>query len=271
MPKQGTVNHTEEMAVETRRLTANEIFDAAVESAREELKRSTRTLAFSGLAGGLTMGLTGLSVAATRAILGSGSWEELASYLVYPMGFIAVIIGRSQLFTENTLYPVVLLLDERKQFARRLRDTLRLWAVAFSANIVGALCFATLAVKSSALSPEIYSQLVKLGAESVTGTASHFFWSGVIGGWLIALVAWMVTASQWTIGQVAMIWLLTFVVGIGKFSHCIATSGEILATVLAGSTTATSYVHWLLAATSGNIMGGVIMVSMLNYGQVREM
>jgi formate/nitrite transporter FocA (FNT family) len=190
-----TINHNEELPVETRRLTANEIFEAAVDSAREELKRSPRTLAFSGLAGGLTMGLTGLSVASMRAILGSGSWEELASYLVYPLGFIAVIIGRAQLFTENTLYPVVLVLDERKQFSRRLRETLRLWAVVFSANVVGALCFATLAVRSSALSPEIYSQLVRLGMESVNGSASHFFWGGVIGGWLIALVAWMVTAS----------------------------------------------------------------------------
>jgi formate-nitrite transporter family protein len=270
MSKQTTVNHHEEMAVETRRLTAPEIFDAAVASAREELRRSSRTLAFSGLAGGLTMGLTGLSVAAVRAILGGGAWEELASYLVYPMGFIAVIIGRSQLFTENTLYPVVLLLDERKQFSKHARHTLRLWATVFAANVVGALCFAALAVKTGALSAEISSQLIRLGSESVTGTPTHIFWSAVIGGWLIALVAWMVTASQWTIGQLAMIWLLTFIVGIGKLSHCIATSGEILAAVLAGSTTLTSYLHWLLLATSGNIAGGVVMVSVLNYGQVRD-
>jgi formate-nitrite transporter family protein len=270
MANQTTANHNEEMSVETRRLTAPEIFDAAVESAREELKRSSRTLAFSGLAGGLTMGLTGLSVAAVRAILGGGAWEELASYLVYPMGFIAVIIGRSQLFTENTLYPVVLLLDERDRFGKNFRDTMRLWGTVFGANIVGALCFAILAVKSGALSAEISSQLVRLGGESVSGTAGHIFWSAVIGGWLIALVAWMVTASQWTIGQVAMIWLLTFVVGIGKLSHCIATSGEILAAVLAGSASVTSYLHWLLLATMGNIAGGVVMVSVLNYGQVRE-
>src|SRR5207253_6533871 len=85
----------EELAVETRRLTAPEIFSAAVENAREELRRPARSLAFSGLAGGLTMGLTGLSVAAVRAILGSGTWEELVSFVVYPVGFIAVIIGRA--------------------------------------------------------------------------------------------------------------------------------------------------------------------------------
>jgi formate/nitrite transporter FocA (FNT family) len=65
-----------------------------------------------------------------------------------------------------------------------------------------------------------------------------------------------------------MIWLLAFVVGIGKLAHCIATSGEILSAVVAGSTAGTSYAHWLLWATLGNIAGGVVIVSLLNYGQV---
>src|SRR5438309_4588930 len=117
----------EELSVETRRLTAPEIFDAAKENAREELHRSVRTLAFSGLAGGLAMGLTGLSVASLRAILGTGSWEELVSFLLYPIGFIAVIIGRAQLFTENTLYPVVLVLDEPRKLRINLLKMLRLW------------------------------------------------------------------------------------------------------------------------------------------------
>ena len=70
---------------------------------------------WSDLAGGLTMGLTGLSVAAVRATIGTGGWADVASFLFYPIGFIAVIIGRGQLFTENTLYPVILVLDERKR------------------------------------------------------------------------------------------------------------------------------------------------------------
>jgi formate/nitrite transporter FocA (FNT family) len=237
----------EEMAIETRRLTAPEIFHAAVENARSEVQRSPRTLAFSGIAGGLTMGLT-------------------VSYLVYPIGFIAVIIGRAQLFTENTLYPVVLVLDERGHIAK----TLRLWAVVFSANVLGAFLFSVLAVKSGALRPEILNHLIQLGKESVQGPARYFFWSGVVGGWLIALVAWVVTASRWTIGQLVMVWLLTFLVGVGRFSHCIAASGEILSAVVQGSVAPSVYLQWLLLATMGNIVGGVVIVSVLNYGQVRE-
>jgi formate/nitrite transporter FocA (FNT family) len=256
--------HSEEPAPETRRLTAVEIFQAASENARDELRRSNQKLAFSGVAGGLTMGLTGLAVASMRAILGHEG-QHIAPYLLYPIGFIAVIIGRAQLFTENTLYPVVLVLDERRHVVK----TLRLWGVVFAANVFGALLFALLAAKSPALRPDILSQLIQLGQEAALGSASYFFWSGIIGGWMIALVAWTVTASHWTIGQLTMVYLLTFVVGIGHFAHCIAGSAEILSAVVTGSIPLADYFRWLIPATLGNICGGVLMVSLLNYGQVK--
>ena len=111
-------------------------------------------------------------------------------------------------------------------------ETARLWTVVFTGNVLGAIAFAGLAVGSDALNPDIHAALVELGKQAVQGTASHIFWSGVIGGWIIALVAWLVTASHWTIGQIAVIWLLTFVVGVGHFAHCIASTGEIMSAVI---------------------------------------
>lgn len=127
MPKQ-----PQPVALDSSRRSVHEIFEGVSRNAREELNRSSRALAFSGLAGGVTMGLTGLAVAIAQAVLGSGQPAEFISYLFYPVGFIAVIIGRAQLFTENTLYPVVLVLDEHKH----LGNTLRLWGVVFISNVV---------------------------------------------------------------------------------------------------------------------------------------
>ena len=256
---------TQAEGLDSKRRSAHEIFEAAQDNAREELRRSSLGLAFSGIAGGLTMGLTGLAVAAVRAQLPDTEAARLVSLLFYPIGFIAVIIGRAQLFTENTLYPVILVLDERQH----LRNTLRLWGVVFGANIVGAALFAVLATQTGALRPDIAHALVELGKDSVGFSFAHVFWSAVVGGWMIALVAWIVTASHWTIGQLAMVWLLTFVVGAGHFAHCIASSGEILSAAFSGQVAAGSYFLWLLAATVGNIAGGVVIVSLLNYGQVQ--
>jgi formate/nitrite transporter FocA (FNT family) len=97
----------------------------------------------------------------------------------------------------------------------------------------------------------------------------HVFWSAVVGGWMIAMVAWLVSGSHSITGSVAVIWALTFIVGAGHFAHCIATSGEILSAVLSHAVTPGGYFRWLLAATGGNISGGVILVTLLEYGQAK--
>ncbi|RRA49963.1 formate/nitrite transporter family protein [Acidipila sp. EB88] len=245
------------------RPTANQIYEQVALSGKRELERSNISLAISGLAGGLLMGLTGLSVAILMSMVGTTPAGRLCAMFFYPLGFMVVILGRSQLFTENTLYPVALMLSEKKHFF----STMRLWAVVFPSNVLGALLFALLAVKTGALRPEMLSALVKLGVEAVSITPSHAFWSGVVGGWIIATVAWLVTGSHSITGSVMLIWTMTFVVGIGHFSHCIASSGEILSSVLAHQVSVGSFFHWLLPATAGNICGGVLLVTLLEYGQ----
>jgi formate-nitrite transporter family protein len=251
---------------DSMRRSADEIFGSVEDSGHQELRRSSRTLMFSGVAGGLGMGLTGLGVSSAMAVLGEGRTQEFISLMLYPLGFIAVIIGRQQLFTENTLYPVALILSEHKH----VLDTLRLWTVVFVSNIAGATLFAFLAGKTLALKPEITEKLTFLGVRAAQGDGWSIFWSGVIGGWLIALMAWIVTASQWTIGQVAVVWALTFVVGLGHFAHCIASSGEILTAVMRGQVGVGHYAFWLIFATVGNVCGGVIFVTFLNFGQVHQ-
>src|SRR5437868_1318291 len=148
-------------ALSTERRTVHEIFESVIRNGHEELHRSSRALAFSGFAGGITMGLTGMAVAIVRALLGEGTNHELVAYLFYPVGFIAVIIGRAQLFTENTLYPVVLVLED----PRHLANMLRLWAVVFTCNVAGAAAFGAVMMKTSAGEPKVAEGMVVLGLE----------------------------------------------------------------------------------------------------------
>lgn len=247
------------------RPTAIEIYEQVSRNARRELQRPARALAISGVVGGLTMGLTGLSVSAASSLLGNSTWAQLVALMFYPMGFMAVILGRGQLFTENTLYPVALILAERRHFL----STAKLWAIVFPANVAGAFVFALLAARTTALAPAQLHMLVEMGSQAASPGMGHIFWSGVVGGWIIAMVAWLVSGSHSITGSVAIIWALTFIVGLGHFAHCIATSGEILAAVLSNGVSAAAYFRWLLLATSGNILGGVVLVTLLEYGQVK--
>lgn len=248
------------------RLTAAEIFRIAVRTGEDELKRSSAGLGLSGLAAGLGMGLTGLGSAALIATTGAhGPLASLVGAVLYPLGFIVVVVGRAQLYTENTLFPVVLVLERR----RHLRNTLRLWGVVFAANVLGALLFAVLAMKTPALQTPLRTALAELGTRTATGGSFvGLFWAGVLGGWIIALMAWLVSAARFTMGQIVLIYLMTFVVGAAHLAHCIAGSGEALCAVLAGNIGGGTYVGWLTAATLGNTVGGVLIVSLLNYGQV---
>ena len=236
-----------------------------LKSARDEVGRSSRALALSGLAAGMGLGFTGLAVAAATVRLGERE-PGLVPYLFYPIGFIAVIVGRQQLFTENTLYPVALILDERKR--RHVWDTARLWTVVFVTNIIGATVFAALVLPAGAVPHDVAAELARIGERAADHTWGHVFATAIIGGWLLALVAWLVTAAQWTIGHVAVIWVLTFVVGVAHLAHCIANSAEILTSTVSGGVSVGAYFAWLAAATLGNIVGGVTIVTVLNYGQV---
>lgn len=247
------------------RPTALEIFTAAAHTGEDELKRSSTGLAISGLSAGLGMGLTGLGSAVILHATGDqGSATQLLTALLYPLGFTVVILGRAQLFTENTVFPVILVLDR----GRHLLNMLRLWAVVFASNVLGTLLFAAFVVETPALSPAITSTLAELGAHTAAGGFGHVFWSGVGGGWIIALMAWLVTASRFAIGQLALVYLMTFAVGALGLAHSIAGSAEALSAVLAGTLPLGDYGLWLLAATLGNTVGGVFIVSLLNYGQV---
>jgi formate/nitrite transporter FocA (FNT family) len=248
------------------RPTAHQIFAQVADNARHELGRPPSALAVAGVVGGLTMGLTALSTSIVAADLGTSANSLFIAHCLYPIGFMAVILGRGQLFTENTLYPVALVMAER----RHLWRTLRLWAVVFPANVVGALLFALLAVKTGALRPEYVTAMANFGLEAARVPAMQIFWSGVFGGWIIALVAWLVSGSHSITGSALLIWVFTFVVGLGHFAHCIATSGEILAAVLTGQFSTGGYFAWLLPATLGNIVGGVMLVTLLEYGQVKS-
>jgi formate/nitrite transporter FocA (FNT family) len=251
------------------RPSAQEIYEQVANNARQELGRSSVALAISGLAGGIFMGLSGLGNAIAIALLTAPGAEPTNTTLFiakmfYPLGFIVVILGRSQLFTENTLYPVALVLSEKKH----LWKTLRLWGIVLPANVLGALAFAAIAGLTGALHSNMVHALSQLGLEALHHPSQTIFWSGVMGGWIIATVAWLVSGSHSITGSVMIIWMLAFVVGLGNFAHCIAGSGEIFTSVLTGQAGLTAFLHWLGLAVAGNICGGVGMVTLLEYGQV---
>jgi formate-nitrite transporter family protein len=250
---------------EPSRPRAHDIYERVREDAAAELERSAVSLGYSGLFAGFTLGAAPLAVALALSILGDAQGAMLVAALLYPVGYLAVILGRAQFFTENTLYPVLLSLQDRTA----VRGTLRLWVIVFATNIVGALIFALLATEAGVLDPGTQQAFVTLGTEDAAGSFGENFWSAVITGWLLATVAWLVEATETAVGQILAIWSLTMLVALGSFDHCIASTIDVASATFDGQVDVNRLLGWLGTAVLGNTVGGVFIVSVLNYGQAR--
>jgi formate/nitrite transporter FocA (FNT family) len=231
----------------------------------EELSRPVSALAWSGLAAGLSMGFSFVGQGLIRAHLPAAPWRPLLTSLGYPLGFLIVVIGRQQLFTENTLTAIIPLLAQRK--LSTLVSVLRLWAIVLTANLVGAHIFAWAVADTTFLSGNVQNALLQLSKEAVAVSFGSAVWRGVFAGWLIALMVWMNAASDTS--RIPIIIILTYTVGLAGLTHIIAGSVEALFLVMIGARSWWAYLGgYMLPTLLGNILGGVALVSALNHAQV---
>lgn len=241
------------------------VHEAVRKGGDEELERRAPALAWSGLAAGMCMGFSFAVEGLLRAYLPDTHWRPLVVALGYPFGFLLVIIGRQQLFTENTLTAIIPLLSRRDM--KTLIAVMRLWAIVLLANLVGAHLFAWVASNTPVLKPEVQGAMAQLAREAADVSFGVAMLKGVFAGWLIAMVVWMNAATD--TGRFAIIVTLTYVVGLAGLTHVVAGSVEVLFLVLTGAKTWLSFMGgYFVPALIGNIIGGVALVSALNHGQV---
>jgi formate-nitrite transporter family protein len=248
------------------RLTAVEIHDNIAEPAEKEIERPAAALLWSALASGLAIGFSFLAAAFASGLV-SEHYRTAAAAAAYPLGFIFVIMARSELFTENTLVPVVPFLERRD--SETFRKLLRLWALLLLGNLVGAVIFAWTLARTPMVKPALHSSLQHLASEAVSGGFGHVLYSGIYAGWLIALLAWLLASTHSTGAQLAFIWLCTAPIHALGFKHSIAGSVEAFYLASGGEVTWTGALREFVApSVIGNAIGGVLLVALLNYGQV---
>jgi formate/nitrite transporter FocA (FNT family) len=231
----------------------------------EELNRPTSALAWSGLAAGMSMGFSLVAQALLRAYLPDHPWRPLLVRLGYPVGFLIVIIGRQQLFTENTLTAIIPLLARRN--LATFVQVMRLWAVVLVANLVGAHLFAWVVGNTPMFNHDVQHAMFELAKGAANVTFGAAILRGVFAGWLIAMVVWMLAAID--SDRVAVIVILTYVVGLAELTHIIAGSVEVLFLAMVGARSWISVVWGYMVPTLiGNIIGGVSLTAAVNHAQV---
>ncbi|HEX4809224.1 MAG TPA: formate/nitrite transporter family protein [Bryobacteraceae bacterium] len=246
-------------------ISAIVVHEAIRKDGDEELQRPISALAWSGLAAGLSMGFSFVAEGLIQTYLPNARWRPLLTNLGYPFGFLIVIIGRQQLFTENTLTAIIPLLARRNVVT--LVAVLRLWAVVLAANLVGAHIFAWVVGNTPMFSPEIQESLRQIAVKAADVSFGAAILRGIFAGWLIAMVVWMLAASSH--GKLGIIVVLTYLVGLAGLTHVIVGSVEVLFLVMIGAKSWLAYLAGYMVPTLiGNIVGGVALVSAVNHAQV---
>jgi formate-nitrite transporter family protein len=241
------------------------VHEAIRQAGEKELQRPISALAWSGLAAGLSMGFSFLAVALFQSHLPASPWRPLLTNLGYPLGFLIVIIGRQQLFTENTLTAIIPLLARRNRTT--LNAVLRLWIVVLIANLVGAHAFAWVAGNLPIVNRTTQDAMKQIAMQVADVSFGPAVLRGIFAGWLIATVVWMLAATD--SGRVPIIVTLTYFVGLGNLTHVVAGSVEVLFLAAIGAKAWWwCMLHYVIPALIGNIIGGVTLVSALNHAQV---
>ncbi len=244
---------------------ANVVYEAIRREGEEELSRTVAALGWSAFAAGLSMGFSFIAEALLQSRLPDQPWRLLVSRTGYSVGFLIVILGRQQLFTENTL-TVVLPLLARKEL-KTLWCMLRLWAVVLTCNLLGTFLFALCIGKIGIFDPRVQQTLTEIGAAHLGMSFGIVTMKAIIAGWLIALMVWLLPAAE--SARVSIIIILTYLVGIGGFNHIVAGSTTVLYLVVTGAISWQVYfVQFLFPTLIGNVIGGVSLVAALGHAQV---
>jgi formate/nitrite transporter FocA (FNT family) len=262
------LSEAEEREVEERSPPRARVVHAAVsKQADDELDRPTGSLFWSGLAAGIAIMASVWAQGGLHQRLPDAPWRELVAGLGYTLGFLIVILGRMQLFTEHTMVAVLPLAAEPN--ARNLARTARLWSVVFAGNLVGAAFMAALCVHARIVSPDLLGAMLEVSGKLQAKSAAEILLQGVPAGFLIASVAWIRSAADDSSFWIVL--SLTYAIALGGFTHVIAGAAEAFLLLWAGK----AGIGWvlgtfLLPAFAGNVIGGTGLFAMLAHAQVKE-
>ena len=231
----------------------------------EELERPASALLWSAIAAGFVIGLSPYAIGTFSAKVPDGPWMPLLLALGYSIGFIAVIAGRMQLFTESTVTAVIPLATT--PCWRNFNRTMRLWVIVLAGNMVGTFAFAMFVHFNLSGQPDINMHIEKTSLEAITHQMSAPFLRGVPAGFMLAALVWSMPNLERQ--EVFIIAAITGLMHLSGVAHSIVGSAELWVIMLAGKIgVVEGLVGFLIPAVIGNVVGGGLLFALLAHAQV---
>jgi formate/nitrite transporter FocA (FNT family) len=233
----------------------------------EEIERPITSLWWSGVAAGLSISFSLLAEAVLQSLLPDAPWRRAVSSLGYSVGFLIVVLGRQQLFTENT---ITVVLPVMAHFTwRQLARLGRMWAVVFAANVVGTLCAAAFIAFTPVISTELRDVMLDISRHGLAHGAGAMAFRGIAAGFLIATMVWLLPSAQHT--QFHIVTVITWLISAAGFAHIVAGSVEAFLLTIHGDVTIGGAVTgFFLPVLFGNVVGGTALFALISYAQIMK-
>jgi formate/nitrite transporter FocA (FNT family) len=232
-----------------------------------ELERGVGALWWSALAAGLSIGLSMMAMGLLSSISKGHPLSTMIYSLGYPVGFLAIILARQQLFTENTITAVLPVMSDPT--ASMMGKLMRLWGVVLAGNMAGAMIFAFAALKLPIFDAHTDEAFLDIGREVMKQGAYPMFAKAIVSGWMIATMVWLIPAAEgakiWVIG------IITYCMALGSFTHIVVGTAEVSYLVFAGELSWGEF-WWpfALPTLAGNIVGGSLIFALISHAQIRS-
>lgn len=246
---------------------AQDLHRTVRQEGESEMARPAHSLFWSALAGGLAVNASLIAEGALRMRLPDAPWRELVVSLGYPAGFLLVILGRMQFFTESTITAVLPLAT--RPSAGAIARTLRLWAIVLGANLLGTALASGLVAGGWLGSPELHAAMHIVSAGILDLSPWATFLNAIPAGFMIAIIAWSLPNAREQ--SVLVIFLITYLIAIAGFSHSVVGSDEAFLLMWDGRIGPAQALLALIGpAIAGNLVGGAGIFALLAHGQVRS-
>ncbi|WP_335944588.1 formate/nitrite transporter family protein [Pseudomonas sp. G166] len=233
----------------------------------QELERSIAALWWSALAAGLTMGLSLMAMGLLNSRLPDHEGFKVIASFGYCAGFLAVILARQQLFTENTLTAVLPIMS--KPTLGNFGRLMRLWGVVLVGNLCGTVLVAYVMLHLPIFDQRTDQAFLEIGRKVMENDTGQMFAKGIISGWMIATMVWMIPSME--SAKMWIIILITYLMALGDFTHIVVGSAEVSYLVFAGQLSWGDF--WMVFAgptLAGNIVGGSFIFALISHAQIRS-
>lgn len=233
----------------------------------DEMARPATSLWWSGVAAGLSISFSLLAQAIIEEHLPEADWQPLVSKFGYCVGFLMVVLGNQQLFTESTITAVLPVLKDLN-FGNIWRMA-RLWSIVLAANFCGTLFAAIFCTFTPALPADLLNGMQAISRDLLELSWVEMVFHGISSGFLIAAMVWMIPSAE--SAKFAVITLMTYLIAIGGFTHIVAGSMEANMLVMSGD-----WEWWrmlgqfFVPVLLGNMIGGTALFAAISYAQVKE-